>query len=270
MMASDNDYLDGIKFRTSTDQSNNVDIAHYTTLRLGINVGRFDRRTEPLYWLNPMENIYNSIANLNIRPQFEWEDNDNDGVLDILDQELNTPAGCIVDTKGVTLDSDGDTVVDCLDREPFSPPGYPVDEFGVAQVDGEDLVILTEQDVITIIENNCDACINQIIGYLPHGDPLINIPDRRVLSEDEINPELYGSTSVRFRSKDPDIGFGYNIGNTDNQSPDWEIKIPSDMDIVATWETYEGPTYDSTEFARSDSTEFRFEFMKRQEFVIVH
>lgn len=178
VMASDNDYLDGIKFRTSSDQSNNVDIAHYTNLRLGINIGRFNKRIEPLYWVNPMENVFTDIAEVKSRPQFEWEDNDNDGVLDLIDQELDTPEGCMVDTKGVTLDSDGDGVVDCKDREPFSPPGYPVDEFGVAQID-DDLPILSEQDIITIIQNNCDACQNGGIGLLP-GTTIVG-PDGRVL-----------------------------------------------------------------------------------------
>ena len=165
VMASDNDYLDGIKFRTSSDQSNNVDIAHYTNLRIAFNVGKFSKRVEPLYWLNPMETVFNEMAELKARPQFEWVDEDDDGVLDLIDQELDTPAGCHVDTKGVTLDSDGDGVVDCRDKEPHSPPGFPVDEDGVAQIDDEEQNILTEQDVISIIQNNCDACVNSNYGY---------------------------------------------------------------------------------------------------------
>jgi OOP family OmpA-OmpF porin len=126
-------------------------------------MGNFDKRIEPLYWVNPMETIVSDVAELKSRPRFEWEDEDNDGVLDLIDQELDTPEGCLVDTKGVTLDSDGDGVVDCRDREPYSPPGYPVDENGVAQIDDEALQIITEQDVITIIKNNCSACQN--VGY---------------------------------------------------------------------------------------------------------
>lgn len=167
VILSDNDYLDGVKFRTAKDQSNNLDIGHYTSLRFGFNMGKFSKRTEPLYWLNPMENVFNEIAELKARPQFEWSDEDNDGVLDLVDQELDTPDGCLVDTKGVTLDSDGDGVVDCQDKEPFSPPGYPVDQFGVAQID--EPVILTEDDVITIIENNCDLCANKGIAMVPGG-----------------------------------------------------------------------------------------------------
>ena len=193
-MASDNDYLDGIAFRTSTDQSNSVDIAHYTNLRLGFNVGRFDKRVEPLYWINPMDNVFNDIAEVKSRPQFEWTDEDNDGVLDLIDLELDTPDGCLTDTKGVTLDSDGDGVVDCLDREPFSPPGFPVDVYGVAQVNDDAVRILTEEDVITIIKNNCDACVNGGIGYAP-GTTYIG-PDGRVLSSSDSRSNTPGGAGI--------------------------------------------------------------------------
>ncbi len=193
MMASDNDYLDGIKFRSATDQSNNVDIAHYTNLRLGLNLGRFKKKVEPLYWVNPMETVFNDLAEVKARPQFEWEDEDNDGVLDLIDQELETPEGCLVDTKGVTLDSDGDGVVDCRDKEPYSPPGYPVDADGIAQIDEEEVNILTEQDVITIINKNCDACQNGDYSYLP-GTSTVVTPTGTVLGSGQTNSD--GTTTV--------------------------------------------------------------------------
>lgn len=164
LLLSDNDYLDGVKFRTALDQTNNVDIGHYTNIRLGFNFGSFSKRTEPLYWLNPMGTVFNELAELKSRPQLDLEDSDNDGVLNLLDLEPDTPDGCLVDTKGITLDSDGDGIADCQDKEPFSPPGYPVDQFGVAQVD--DPVILTEEDVITIIKNNCGLCANSGYGQV--------------------------------------------------------------------------------------------------------
>ncbi len=129
---SDNDYLDGIKFRTAVDQTNNVDIGHYTSLRIGFNIGNFDKVTEPLYWLNPMDQAFNEIANIKNQPQLDLTDEDNDGVIDMLDQELDTPEGCPVDTRGVLLDSDGDGLADCEDKEPYSRPGCPIDEYGVA------------------------------------------------------------------------------------------------------------------------------------------
>ena len=44
--------------------------------------------------------------------------------IDMLDQEVNTPAGAPVDTRGIALDSDGDNIADYKDKEPYSPPGY--------------------------------------------------------------------------------------------------------------------------------------------------
>ncbi len=66
------------------------------------------------------------LLNLKQRPKFDLTDSDGDGVIDMTDQEINTAAGCPVDTRGITLDSDGDGVVDCKDEEPYSPPGYEV------------------------------------------------------------------------------------------------------------------------------------------------
>jgi flagellar motor protein MotB len=134
IMATDNDYLDGILFRTAVDQTNDVDMMHYTNLRLGINLGNFNKVTEPLYWLNPLDAQMSDIASLKQRPVFDLTDSDSDGVIDMLDQEMETPSGAPVDTRGIALDSDGDKIADYKDKEPFSPGGYPVDKNGVADV----------------------------------------------------------------------------------------------------------------------------------------
>jgi len=147
---SDNDYLDGIKFRTAADQTNNVDIGHYTHVRIGFNIGNFDKVTEPLYWLNPMDQAFSEISNIKNQPQLDLTDEDQDGVIDMLDQELDTPEGCPVDTRGVLLDSDGDGIVDCEDREPYSRPGCPIDEFGVANCEEE--CCATEEQINQLID----------------------------------------------------------------------------------------------------------------------
>jgi OOP family OmpA-OmpF porin len=116
------------------DQTNNNDISHYTNVRLGINLGNFDKVTEPLYWLNPLDAQMNDIAALKQRPVFDLTDTDQDGVIDMLDQEMETVAGAPVDTRGVALDSDGDGIADHKDKEPYSPPGYVVSKEGVADV----------------------------------------------------------------------------------------------------------------------------------------
>ena len=147
---SDNDYLDGIKFRTAVDQTNNADIGHYTHMRLGLNIGNFDKVTEPLYWLNPMDIAFTELNDLKNQPQLDLTDEDQDGVIDMLDQELNTPEGCPVDTRGVLLDSDGDGIVDCEDKEPYSRPGCPIDEYGVANCEEE--CCASEDDINKLID----------------------------------------------------------------------------------------------------------------------
>ncbi|NJK83975.1 MAG: OmpA family protein [Saprospiraceae bacterium] len=107
------------------------DIANYTTIRLNINVGKKDK-SEPLYWVNPLQNIISDITALKERPNFVPTDSDGDGVLDLFDLESNTPPGTPVDTRGVTLDSDGDGIPDNQDKEPYSPPNYKYNEEGVA------------------------------------------------------------------------------------------------------------------------------------------
>lgn len=157
LMVTDNDYLDGIKYRTEVDQTNNVDLIHYTNLRLGINLGNLDKVSEPLYWLNPLDATFNDIAELKQRPVLDLSDEDGDGIIDMLDQELDTPAGCPVDTRGVTLDSDGDGFADCKDEEPYSPPGFDVDNKGVASVP-----TLTEDDVNSIVNNKTSAIMSTV------------------------------------------------------------------------------------------------------------
>jgi OOP family OmpA-OmpF porin len=51
-----------------------------------------------------------------------------------LDREPNTPAGCPVDTHGVSRDTDGDGVPDCKDKQLITPTEcQPVDADGVGK-----------------------------------------------------------------------------------------------------------------------------------------
>lgn len=150
IMITDNDYLDGIKWRTNLDQTTQNDVQHYTNLRLAINLGSFKNRKEPLYWLNPLDGVFSDIADLKQRPVFDLKDSDQDGVIDLLDQENDTPPGAPVDTRGIALDSDNDGIVDYKDEEPYSPAGFGVNEKGVAQVPQQPKV--TEDDVRKLID----------------------------------------------------------------------------------------------------------------------
>jgi Ca2+-binding EF-hand superfamily protein len=72
-------------------------------------------------------------------------DEDYDGVFDVSDDCLNTPADVPVDTVGCPFDDDNDGVPNYKDREPMTNKGAIVDEFGVT---------MPEDQLIAMIENN--------------------------------------------------------------------------------------------------------------------
>ena len=110
------------------------DIANVPNLRFNFNLGNTETLTEPLYWVNPLNQVIDELTELKARPELDLTDTDGDGVIDMLDQDNETPEGAPVDTRGIALDSDGDGVPDYEDAEPYSPPGMTVDARGVAQV----------------------------------------------------------------------------------------------------------------------------------------
>ncbi len=189
LMATDNDYLDGIQFTNSVAFTQNVDIEHYTNLRLAINIGKMDQTTEPLYWVNPLESTMNDLAELKARPVLDLTDSDSDGVIDMMDQEANTPAGCDVDTRGVVLDSDNDGIADCKDKEPYSPVGYKIDKNGVADVKKCESC-LTEADVFKMIDSRA-ASAPKVVASSDCGKwflPMIHFD----LDKYNVKPEFYG------------------------------------------------------------------------------
>ena len=127
------DLLDGF---ANPDQPTTTfrDIANSPNLRLNFNLGNTETLTEPLYWVNPLNQVIDELTELKARPELDLTDSDGDGIIDMLDQDNETPEGARVDTRGIALDSDNDGVPDFEDTEPYSPPGFTVDSRGVAQV----------------------------------------------------------------------------------------------------------------------------------------
>lgn len=164
------DLIDGL------DQADN-DLPTYTSLRVNYNIGDKDEKSEPLYWVNPMDVVLKDITELKARPTFDITDSDDDGVVDMLDKEPNTPTGAPVDTRGIALDSDGDKVPDYRDREPYSPPNQPVDLNGVALNQGvEDIPTRDEiEDIVEEIlknqtnKNSSEAIIDWFLPMVHFG-----------------------------------------------------------------------------------------------------
>lgn len=74
---------------------------------------------------------------LNDELMYGEDDEDGDGVIDLMDDCPFTPEGVVVDEFGCPLDGDGDWVPDYKDDELNSPPGSIVDTNGVAYTDDD-------------------------------------------------------------------------------------------------------------------------------------
>jgi hypothetical protein len=132
------DLLDGQRWQEHPwgDAALTSDYDSYNYLSLGLNVNLGGRAVEPLWWVNPLDYAYDELRNhRNVKiPKNDCNDGDGDGVCDHLDREPNTPAGCPVDTHGVTLDTDGDGVPDCKDKQKITPTEcQPVNADGVGK-----------------------------------------------------------------------------------------------------------------------------------------
>jgi outer membrane protein OmpA-like peptidoglycan-associated protein len=112
----------------------NFDSYNFLSVGLNFNIGA--KSVEPLYWLNPLDFAYSELnAPRRMKlPKPVLDDADGDGVTDQFDNEPNTPAGCPVDSHGVSKDTDGDGVVDCKDKQLITPTEcQPVDADGVGK-----------------------------------------------------------------------------------------------------------------------------------------
>lgn len=187
------DALDGFIWETTTSRSPNSDVIHFTGVRIGINLGKTESKALPLWWNSPIDLITEDLAEVKGRPILDLTDTDGDGVIDMVDKEVESPANAIVDSRGVAMDSDGDGILDHEDKEPFSQPGYKVDSKGVAQI--PDPGYLNEDDVNKIV----DAKIAAIDFPDPSMEwflPMINFADNSYRIKDAEIQKLYHVATV--------------------------------------------------------------------------
>lgn len=132
------DLLDGQRWQEHAEGEPVLtsDYDSWNYLSLGVNFNLGGKSVEPLWWLNPLDYAYSELNNPKHMklPKPVFDDTDGDGVTDQLDREPNTPAGCPVDSHGVTKDTDGDGVPDCKDKQLITPTDcQPVDADGVGK-----------------------------------------------------------------------------------------------------------------------------------------
>ena len=159
------DLLDGQQYQDGTPGNLGVltgdfDSYNYASVGLNFNLGK--KSVEPLWWINPLDYAYSEINNPKHMklPKPVFDDADGDGVVDQLDKEPNTPAGCPVDSHGVSKDTDGDGVPDCKDKQLITPTEcQPVDADGVGKCPEPDCC-----KYIDSLKANANSCK---IGDLP-------------------------------------------------------------------------------------------------------
>ncbi len=118
--------------------SDNVDLVDkpitendaYMFVKLGANY-TFGKNNKAMEWINPMEVVYNDLADVKDRVDLLSGDKDKDGVSDIFDKDNSTEEGIKVYGDGTAIDTDGDGIPDHKDGDPFSLRGAKVNENGV-------------------------------------------------------------------------------------------------------------------------------------------
>jgi len=88
---ADNDLLDGFEYRSASDMSNSNDVLHYTSLSLNFNLGKKSKRTEPLYWNNPMAPVLSDVAEVKSRPVVNLSESEVEDLLEMLERDAERP-----------------------------------------------------------------------------------------------------------------------------------------------------------------------------------
>jgi outer membrane protein OmpA-like peptidoglycan-associated protein len=91
---------------------------------------KLGKKKQSLEWYSPLDEVYRSYSNVNVKIEGMMNDSDGDGVADQFDTSPNTPSGIAVDGSGDALDVDMDGVADYLDVDPFTNKGAAVDAMG--------------------------------------------------------------------------------------------------------------------------------------------
>lgn len=148
------------------------------TLGLTYNIGKHDSH---LFWHDPMQELYSRTDQLATR-ELDFQvcksgDNDDDGVCDDWDRELDTPRGARVDGAGVALDTDLDGVIDLYDKcvtvpGPKENDGCPYEDASSGVTKGLEGVEF-DFDSSRILSSN-QGILNDAASYINSTDPNAN------------------------------------------------------------------------------------------------
>lgn len=184
------DTFDG--YRVPSDTSDDF---FNVTLGLTMNLGKHESH---LMWHDPLQEIYYKLDVLAENNQdvevCKSGDNDNDGVCDDWDRQLDTPTGARVDGAGVALDVDLDGVIDLYDKcvtvpGPVENDGCPTVSAYVPSTGGTVIGTDTQLDGIEF-DLNSDR-------ILPSNTPILNNAVSYINSTDGGSYKVIGATDTR-------------------------------------------------------------------------
>ncbi|MBL0342131.1 MAG: OmpA family protein [Bacteroidetes bacterium] len=209
------DKVDGIRKELS-------EYDNYSFIRLNVNYS-FGKKNKSMEWINPMEVVYNDIADLKDKVDILSGDKDKDGVSDMFDKDNATAEGTKVYGDGTSIDTDGDGISDSKDGDPFSLKGAKVDANGV-EIDTDGDGVADSRD----LEPNTEK------------GKLVNFQGMTI----EMDPSKGASTSVSFL---PSVFFDTNsstvkqvfkdrilvVARALKTNPDLKIMISGNTDVTA-------------------------------------
>jgi len=155
--------------------------ANAITASLGLtyNIGKHDSH---VFWHDPLQELYSRTDQLALRGNdmdvCKSGDQDDDGVCDDWDRELDTPKGARVDGAGVALDTDLDGVIDLYDKCVTSPgsadnDGCPYEEEVSEEVSRSLEGIEFDFDSSRILPSN-QSILNDAASYINASDSNAN------------------------------------------------------------------------------------------------
>ncbi len=198
----------------------------YSMVRLGLNY-TLGKKNKAMEWINPMEVVYNDIADLKDRVDLLSGDKDKDGVSDMFDKDNSTEEGTKVYGDGTAIDTDGDGIPDHKDSDPYSLRGAKVDANG-AEIDTDGDGVPDSRD----LEPNT-----------PKGD-LVNFQGTTIMSKDGKDgaagaaffPSVFfdtNSTQIKQSQKDRIL----IVVRALKQNPNMKITITGNTDRVGSEST---------------------------------
>jgi hypothetical protein len=121
-----NDNVDNFTFKGEDDRKGSKKGDHFLFTYVTLHWDLFSEETMTIY-----DRHYQGVE----YKEFDKEDEDGDGVVDLWDEDAKTPSGAKVDSRGRPIDTDLDGIHDYRDKELNSAKGAIVDLDGVTMTE---------------------------------------------------------------------------------------------------------------------------------------